>query len=282
MPVFATPEPISVVIELGAGAISLIAGDRAETTVTVLPSDPSSEADVRTAERTKVDFTGGVLTVKGPHNRLDFSSKIRSIDLRIELPTGSSVESTTAVGDHQCSGALGECRLRSSAGDIRVEQTGPLTVHTSAGRVTAGRIAGPAEITTGSGVVRVAAVDGSLRVKNSNGLTEIGDVTGEVTANSANGDIVLGRVSGSRVAAKTANGAVRIESVGNGEVDLRTAMGDLEIGVVAGLPTWLDVHTKFGRVRNELDGTGSAPAPGQPSVQIRANTAFGDITVRRS
>jgi DUF4097 and DUF4098 domain-containing protein YvlB len=281
MPSFETPEPIAVTIETGVAAIRIAAGDRSTTDVTVAPSNPADEGDVRTAERTQVDFSGGVLTIKTPRNRLDFSKKIKSIDITVELPRSSTVDGSVAVGDFHCTGTLATAAFRSSAGDVQVEHTGPLTVHTSAGRVTAERVDGPAEITTGSGAVRVGAVTGSIGVKNSNGLTEIGTATGEVRVNAANGDVVIGRALGDRVDAKTANGNVRIGEVDHGEVGLRTAMGDLEVGITAGVPTWLDVNTTFGRLRNELGNTGGAPAPGEPSVQVRAHTSFGDVIVRR-
>src|SRR3712207_7880717 len=41
MPVFATPEPISVTIDLSVGDVRLVAGDRTDTVVEVRPSDES-------------------------------------------------------------------------------------------------------------------------------------------------------------------------------------------------------------------------------------------------
>ena len=44
---------------------------------------------------------------------------------------------------------------------------------------------------------------------------------------------------------------------------------------------WLDLHTGFGHVQNDLEASGS-PEPGADTVEVRASTSFGDITIRRS
>ena len=59
MPVFDTPEPISVTIDLGLGDIRIAASDRADTVVDVRPTDESNEPDVRAAEQTRVEYTAG-------------------------------------------------------------------------------------------------------------------------------------------------------------------------------------------------------------------------------
>ena len=66
MPVFDTPEPISVTVELGVGDLRIVTGDRADTVVEVRPSDPAKKGDVTAAEQTRVEYTGGRLLIKAP------------------------------------------------------------------------------------------------------------------------------------------------------------------------------------------------------------------------
>src|SRR3954471_3736394 len=98
MPTFATPEPISVSIEIELGDIQLSASDRADTVVEVRPSDPSRDSDVNAAEQTRVEFSDGQLIVKGPKRRLSFG-KGWSIDLAVALPAGSRVRAETGLGN---------------------------------------------------------------------------------------------------------------------------------------------------------------------------------------
>ena len=283
MPTFETPEPISVTLELGVvGDVWISASDRTDTVVEVRPTDESDESDVKAASQVRAEYANGTLLVTGPKARpFDFSRKTRSVDVSVELPSGSRVSGEVQVGDFRCAGRLGECRFKTSAGDVRLEQTGALRLDTSAGHVVVDRVAGNAEIHTGSGKVTVGEVDGTAVVKNSNGDTEIDAVTGDVRVRSANGAISVDR-AGAGVEAKTANGSVRLGEVARGSVVLATSMGDLEVGIAEGTAAWLDADTKFGKMRNLLDSADRRPEEAGETVEVRAHTSFGDITIRRS
>lgn len=282
MPVFATPEPISATIELSVGDVQIIASDRTDTVVEVRPSDESDESDVDAAQKTRVEYANGTLTVRGPKTRiLDFSKKTRSVDVLIDLPTGSHVHADLSVADLRGVGTLGECRLKASVGHFRLDRTGPLRLGTSGGDITVETVAGNADVSTGTGRVHIGEIGGTAFIKNSNGNTDIGTVTGELQVRSANGDISVDRAD-AMVEAKTSNGTIRIGQVTRDTVTLHTSTGHLEIGVAAGTAAWLDLNTSHGRVENSLDGLSEAPERSEQTVEVRARTSFGDITVRRS
>jgi hypothetical protein len=281
MPVFATPNPISVTVEVYAGDLQIVATDRTDTVVELRPTNEADESDVKAAEQTRVEHADGALTIRGPRSRgMDFSKKTRSVDIRIELPAGSQLHGHLTAGDLRTTGELGECRFRSSVGHLRLDRTGPLRLSTL-GRIAVEAVAGDADVSTSSGRIQVGDVDGALVVKNSNGDTEIGAVSGELRARSANGDITVDRVGG-KADVKTSNGTIRVGRVERDSVTLNTSSGDLEIGVAKGTAAWLDLKTGHGRVRNELDDAGPGPRDSDETVEVRAHTSFGDITVRRS
>lgn len=281
MPNYETPEPISVTLELGVGDVRITASDRTDTVVEVRPSDEADESDVKAAQQVRVDYTNGMLRVTGPKARFaDFSRKTRSVDVAIELPSGSQVSAQMQVGDIRCAGWLGECRLKTSAGNFWLERTGPLRLDTSAGHVTAVGITGNAEISTGSGKIQIGAVEGTAAVKNSNGDTTIDAVTGDVRVRAANGDIRVER-AGAGVDAKTSNGNIRLGEVVRGSVVLGTAIGGLEIGIAEGTAAWLAVNTGFGHVRNQLENA-TRPEEADETVEVRGRTSHGDITIHRS
>jgi DUF4097 and DUF4098 domain-containing protein YvlB len=283
MPIFDTPEPIAVTIELGVGDVHITATDRTDTIVEVRPSTETDETDVKAAEQTRVEYTNGTLVVKGPKARvLDFSNKSRSVDVSIEVPAGTRVHGEASVGDFRSSGRLGECRFKTSTGHIQLDHTGSLRLNTAGGHVTVERVEGNAEISTGTGRVRVGEIDGTAVIKNSNGNTEIGTVTGEVQVRAANGDVAIDRALGGQVDAKTANGSIRIGEATRGAVAIKTATGDLEVGITEGTAAWLDVNTSFGRVHNSLAETSPKTEPSGETVELRAHTSYGDITIRRA
>ncbi|MGY0235147.1 DUF4097 family beta strand repeat-containing protein [Longispora urticae] len=281
MPTFDTPEPIPVTIELAVADVRITATDRADTTVQVRPSNADKEADVRAAEQTRVEYTGGRLLVKGPRQRFNVFNKVGSVDVEIALPQGSDLHADATLGAFRSTGRLGECRIRTTAGDLNVDDTGPADLSTGAGAVAVGRIAGNADVSTGTGRVRLRQVDGTAIVKNSNGDTWIGAVGGGLRVKAANGDITVDQARDD-VTATTANGVIRIGETVRGTVSLKTAFGEVEVGIRPGTAALLDVHTQFGNVRNRLAPVG-APEPAQgDTVEIRARTSYGDIIIRHS
>ncbi|MEA2299103.1 MAG: hypothetical protein QOF77_2039 [Solirubrobacteraceae bacterium] len=281
MPTFDTPEPISVTVELGVGDIRIAASDRADTVVEVAPSDPAKRSDVSAAEEARVEYADGRLVIKAPKGwrQWTFWGGGESIDVRVALPAGSDVRCEAGIASVRATGRLGECRLRTGIGELRVEHAGPAHLTTGMGDITVGRVVGHAELTAGSGGVRVERVDGTAVIKNSNGDTWIGEATGEVRVNAANGRIAVDR-AGAAVAAKTANGDIRLSEVARGAVLAQTACGKLEVGVREGVAAWLDLDTDYGSVENRLDAA-ERPQPGEDAVEVRARSSFGDITIRR-
>jgi len=281
MPTFSTPQPISVTVELAIGSAWITASDRDDTVVEVLPSDPSRRADVEAAEQTQTDYASGELRITTPNRRfIGPSSKSGSVDVRIQLPTGSELQARGSMAAFRVVGALGECRLRTSMGDVELERTGPLELRTGFGTVSVGHVAGDAEVTTGSGQIRIGSVEGTALVKNHNGGTSIGDVSGELRVKAANGDISVGR-AGSDVVASSANGDVRVDEAVRGTASLKTAMGEIEIGISAESAARLDAHTSFGCVRNLLDRV-AGPEGAAQSLEVHARTSMGDVVVRRA
>jgi DUF4097 and DUF4098 domain-containing protein YvlB len=282
MPTFDTPQPITVTVELGVGDLRIVAGDRTDTTVEVRPSDADKKADVTAAEQTRVEYAGGRLLIKAPKHwrQYTFRGGGESVDVQIELPAGSHLQGETGVAALRCQGRLGECRFKTGVGEIQLERAGAVQLRTGVGDINVGKADGDAELSTGSGSVRIDRIDGAAVVKNSNGDIWIGQVSGNLRVNAANGRITVDRARDT-VAAKSANGDVRLGEVAHGAVLAQTAMGKVEIGIRDGVAAWLDLHTRFGTVQNDLDTT-ARPEPGEDAVEVRARTAFGDITVHRS
>ena len=282
MPTYDTPEPISVTLDLLAGNARLIASDRTDTVVEVRPSDESNESDRKAVEETQVEFADGRLLVKRMKHRR-YSSLFRgtgTIDVTIELPAGSGVEGDAALADFRSEGRLGECRLKASMGNIRLDSTGPLHLSTSLGTITVLRAVGHTEVTTASGDVRIGEVDGTAVIKNSNGDTWLGDVTGDLRLIAANGNIAVDRAH-TTVTAKTSIGNVRIGEVARGSVVLQAASGELEVGIREGTAAWLDVKSDFGKVHNSL-GAADRPEESDDTVEVRGRTSIGDIVIHRS
>ncbi|MEV3860749.1 DUF4097 family beta strand repeat-containing protein [Streptomyces sp. NPDC050095] len=280
MPSFDTPQPISVIAHVDAGSIQFVAGDRADTTVDVQPRDPKKDRDVKTAQQTEVALTHGTLHIRTPKATLFGMGRTGVVDVTVELPADSQLEVTGAWTQVRGTGPLGEVRAKTSSGDVRFDETGPLHLTASHGSISVDRIQGAAEITTSSGSLRVGTIEGTAVLKNSHGSTTVGDITGDLRVSGANGDITVERAEGS-VAATTAHGTLRVFEVARGVAQLETSYGAIEVGIREGTAAWLDVTSGSGQVINSLTASEN-PAKTEDTIEVRARTKFGNIEVRRA
>lgn len=286
MPAFPVAGPVSVLVELVAGALNVTAADTDELTVEVSPTNPAKGSHVRSAEQTRVEFSGGRLVVKQPktlsHYTM-FGSGI-SVDVTLRVPVGSALTVESPYASVRVDGRLGATSIRTSYGDVTLDEASEPVLRTGYCDISANRLVGRTEL-VGAGSIRVAEIDGPARVKNKYEGTQIGVITGALEVNASYGDIEVDHALGS-VVAKTAYGKVRLGEVVRGAVELGSSYGQLEIGIRPGTAAWLDLSAAHGVVRNALEAA-SAPDPaadGDPveTVEVRGRTSWGDILVRRA
>src|SRR5690348_3028917 len=80
----------------------------------------------------------------------------------------------------------------------------------------------------------------------------------------------------------TASGDQEIGSVTSGKVTLKSASGNLKVGIREGSTLWVDARSRSGEVVSELPVSELPPDGSGPTVELRANTMSGDITVSRA
>lgn len=290
MPSFDATGPIEANIDLALGDLRVRATDRATVEVDVRPSDPSDPADVEAAGQFEVSFTDGRLVVRDPRRAgLDLvrswlsRGPNGSVDVVVDLPERSSLEASLGSGDLDGEGRLGDVKVRTGLGTIRLDATDALDARSGAGDVAVDHVAGHADLTTATGRIRVATLAGSAVLRNSNGATRVGSVDGDLRVKAANGAIEVGRATGN-VVAKSANGDVSVDHVGRGAVVLETHVGDVQVGIPVGTAAWLDLDATAGRVDNRLDASADAAQAAEQAtekVEVRARTTLGRIVVRR-
>jgi hypothetical protein len=278
MPTFDSPGPIAVAISLAMGDVRITAADRADTVVEVRPSDDHAKS-VKAAEQTTVEFAHGRLTVKTPKSLSSYLGRPGGVDVDIQLPSGSSLEGDTGMGDLTTDGRLGAVRFRSGMGELRISDTDSLSVSTGAGNVSAVSVNGDADITTGIGELRVGAIAGTAVLKSSSGVIRVGQVTKPAQLVTSYGDIFIDSVLGGALA-KTALGSIRVREARQGKIEMLTSLGTIEAGIPEGTSAWLDLDTPA-TIQNTLTAAGG-PGDAAEQVRIRARTKWGDIVIRRS
>lgn len=80
--------------------------------------------------------------------------------------------------------------------------------------------------------------------------------------------------------ATSVSGDVMVDVAGSGEVAVKTTSGDIELGIPRGTSVWMDVSSMSGDTHSELDS--SDGTPGDATLEIKASSLSGDITLRRA
>lgn len=243
MPRFETTGSIELELDLAVADVRVEAGDRGDTVIEVRASDEAKRDDVSAAERTRVESTAGRVVVRTPKSWRTWSpfGYGGAIEVSVQLPVGSRVAASCGMGTVRGNGPLGHSQIKTGLGDIHVERAVSARLTTGMGDIEIGHVDGQADLSTGSGDIRAGELHGPVLIKN-------------------------------------ANGDVRVGAVSRGSVDARTGFGRIDIGVPRGTAAWLDLGTGYGEVCNGLERSGP-PAPGEPSVQVRARSGYGDITI---
>lgn len=282
MTTFETTGPVELTVDLGIRSdiwVTAVTGSVAS--VQVRPRNPTRPLDVTAAEQIAVEFADNRLRVAFRQLRIrNWFTDGGAVDVTVEVPIGSSLDLKSGMGALDAAGEFGTAVLRSGMGTIRIDQCTSLRAKTGQGDVTVGGAAGQVEISTGTGKVRIGAIAGTAVIKNANGETQIGVVTDALTISAANGDILIDRADAD-VTVKASNGSVRIGDIGRGALTAATAAGLIDVGIRPGAAAWLDLSTKYGRVTNSL-AVGDGPAETGDTVQVRARSSYGDITIHRS
>jgi hypothetical protein len=280
MPTYNTPTPIDLAINLQVGAIEVFASDRADTVVTVSATNPAKAVDPRGAEETAVDFDGRRVTITGPRPRISWIGPTESVDVKVELPTGSRFTAEIAVGGVRTVGRLGATRIKCSMGPVDLDTTGDLWLRAGHGNATVGTAEGGLEATADHGQIRVGTVTGDAILKASHGSILVAESGGDLDAKLSYGDLEITKALAS-VSAKTAYGSIQLREVSSGSIQVESGFGQVTVGVRPGVAAWLDLSSKDGHVRNELDGD-HAPDASEQTVAVRARTQYSDISIQRA
>ena len=220
---FDTPAPVSAVLDIPAGRIRFIAADRADTTVEILPADPSKSRDTKAAEQTEVAFGDGVLRIEDPAANSRILGPSGSIEVTVQLPAGSRVEAKAADAELRGVGRLGDVAFEGAQGSVKLDEAASTRLTLLAGDISVGRLGGPAQISTQKGDLHIAeAVRGTVTLRTESGDISVGaarGVSASLDAGTSYGRVhnalmnADGAAAGLHIHATTAQGDITARSV---------------------------------------------------------------------
>ncbi|MBA0045061.1 DUF4097 family beta strand repeat-containing protein [Mycobacteroides sp. LB1] len=238
---FETLNPVAAKVALARGTLQIIASDRANTTVDVRPRDVSKALDIKTAERTRVTFGKGLLSVESSPG---LTFRTGTVDIIIELPTQSVLDISVASAEVRADGAFGDVRLQSASGDLLID-----------------------------------TITGDAKIDSASGGVSIRELTGDIGFQTARGDLAIKQLRGN-IKAASSSGSVTIGSAIVGGLIFDTASGNTSVGIPAGTAAKLAIDTANGVVTNSLDSV-DGPLQGDERFLVQVRSASGDVELHR-
>ncbi|WP_371653289.1 MULTISPECIES: DUF4097 family beta strand repeat-containing protein [unclassified Streptomyces] len=176
---FTTTAPIAAVLDIPAGRIQFIAADRADATVEVLPANPSNGRDVKAAEQVTVEYGDGVLRIEAAPAKNRLLGNSGSVEVTVQLPTGSRIEAKAAAAEFRGVGRLGDVVIEGASGTLKLDEAASARLTVLDSDVSVGRLGGPAEINTQRGSIHIAeAMSGTVTLSTQQGDISVGAARG--------------------------------------------------------------------------------------------------------
>ena len=187
---------------------------------------------------------------------------LRAVPLSVVVraPAGSHVISKTGSADVAVTGAAGRLDVTTGTGDI-----------------TADRADAPAEVNSGSGDLRLGPMLAGLRAKTGSGDVEVSSIGGNTILYTGTGDVWLGAVQHD-VQIRTGSGDVTVADAASGRITLATGSGAIRIGIRAGVRAQIDVSSRSGQARSDLE-VSSQPPEGETTLFVTGRTGSGEALV---
>ncbi|HJZ88264.1 MAG TPA: DUF4097 family beta strand repeat-containing protein [Polyangia bacterium] len=227
--------PILLRLDVFSGDVAVVPGVPGKVIVTVTNGAMQGMRLVPQGEdRMQVEFDG--------------RSKLRTGDVRVQLPRQSSVDVTTMSGSVSVSGLGGEARVHTIEGDIQI---------VGCTRVEANAVSGDVKVADARGPVRVRSVAGSARV------SMVGGSASQFVFETTSGDLdwtgTCGK--GCRIEVCSMSGDVRLNLSRDSSFNLRykSHSGDLEDGLQMSTlrskekHSGSDIETRYGRGEGTIE-----------------------------
>ncbi|MFD4948591.1 DUF4097 family beta strand repeat-containing protein [Streptomyces sp. NPDC058239] len=192
---FDTPAAVQAVLGIPAGRIQIIAADRTDTTVEVLPADAAKSRDVKAAEQTEVTYADGVLRIQAPQARNRILGNSGSVEVTVQLPAGSRIEAKAAAAEFRGVGRFGDVAFDGGYGSVKLDEATSARLTGLDAHIMVGRLNGPGEISTQRGNVNITEA-----------------VRGQLTLNTQQGDITVGAARGVSASLDAGTGHGRIDN----------------------------------------------------------------------
>jgi DUF4097 and DUF4098 domain-containing protein YvlB len=178
------------------------------------------------------DVRGGTLHTEADGSLRVHASHHGSHSVEVVCPAGTDVLIGTASGSVELAGDLGDVRVTTRSGRIKIERAQRVDLRTASGTIEIGECIGTCRVVTRSSGVHVGKA-GQLDVAGMSGRVKVDDVADAVV--------------------RTMSGKVGLSTGNDGRVEVRTMSGSVEVEVPRGRRPATRLRSMSGRVRCDAE-----------------------------
>ena len=281
---FETPDKVLLVVANSVGQVTVTAREGTTTEVTLEAQTAGGQELIeRAVVESRRSGDRHVVVVRIPHKHGMKFVRRNAVNVRVDAPSGADVDVTTASGDIELNGTVGETQIKTASGDLNADDiNGDLTAKTASGNISVDDVSGDVRWQSASGDLQADRVSGRANVITASGDVEVGSVGNRVDVRTSSGDVRLGYVSGD-TSIVGVSGDVRVLSYASGRLQVRSVSADITVGIAEGVSFAVDAESVSGTVSSEIP-VDDFPARrgGAPDVVIAAKTVSGDVQLERA
>jgi hypothetical protein len=267
MPLFVTTGHVALRVTLSGGAVSIEATDDGNVEIELVPLR-DNETTRRAIAEARVEMTdrgdGHEVVVQVGKKSGFPAGRGSKVGVRVRCPHGSDLGLRSSSADLGATGTLGVVDVKTSSGDVLLEDVGAL------------------EVATASGDVRVRDVARAVDLRTASGDAAVHRCGGFLSANLVSGDLWVEEAAAG-LAVTTVSGDVRVHAVGGGGMRVQSVSGDVQLGIKPGESLYVDASSVSGTMTSDL-GLGDTPPTdsAKPVSELRVRTISGDLKIARA
>ena len=250
-------------LETDSGSVEVRSHDENTVRIDVRRNNDSADEILADIDVT-ISRVGNEVVVTATERRswLERFGRQRSLQFRIDVPTGFDLDLSTGGGSVEIGSALGDVRASTGGGSVRLDRAESAVLRTGGGSVTVGEVRGPLAIDTGGGAIHV-------------------DVGSDVVARTAGGSIRIERVTES-VDADSRGGSVNVGFDAPPVRDSRVSTSGGSVTVTVPVNASFNLDARGGRVTSDLPVVGDARATSRSRLEGAVNGGGPQLSLRSS
>ena len=269
MTAFETAGHVALRLSLSGGAVEIATTDQPRVEIELVPlrDNDATRKAIAEARVEMIERGPGHEVIVSLGKGAGLGSSIgrgSKVGVRVRCPRGSDLDLRAGSADLGAAGRLGAVAVKTTAGDVLLEDVATL------------------EVSTASGDVRVRDVERELSLRTASGDATVRRSGGLLTANLVSGDLSVGEAAAG-LSVTTVSGDVRVHAAGGDSMRVQAVSGDVHLAIKPGEHLYIDARSVSGTMSSEL-GVDDAPPPDSTSQchELTVSTVSGDVQIARA